>query len=100
MTTKPKYNKNQRVYFIHDNSIEYGRVINAAPFKTESDDVLYYNYAIEFHDPSLIGDDRIDCVGVTEACIYTDRKSLVNHLIKQSEEIEKYFEKELRRRKK
>ena len=100
MTTNPKYNKNQRVYFVHDNSIEYGRIINAAPFKTESGETLHYNYAIEFNDPALIGNDRIDCVGVSEACVYTDRKTLVTDLIKRSEDIEKYFEKELRRRKK
>lgn len=99
MQRKPKFKKNQRVYFFNNNEIDYGRIISIIPFKVENE-ILYYNYTIEYQDPAICSKDRIVIVNESEGCIYAYKKELINHLVKKSEDIEKYFEKALRRRKK
>jgi len=87
---KPDFKKNQRVYFIHNNEIQYGRITK----------ILHYSYYIEYHEPDIAGDvKRIDCVEIMGAYVFNDKKSLIKTLRKWSKDIEKYFEEEIRRKK-
>lgn len=101
MKIKPKFKKNQRVYFIYNSEIEYGKIINIKPYVYEEGDVLYYHYDVQFYDDEIITNGKnIDIAEITEGCLHLDKKSLIKKLLMRSEGNEKYLEKELRRRKK
>ena len=96
---KPSFKKNQRVYFLHDNEIQYGRIIKIIPYKYEKK-ILRYSYYIEYHEPDMAGDGKqINCIEVMGVYVYDDKKSLIKALVKWSKNIEKYFEEEIRRKK-
>jgi hypothetical protein len=93
MKNKHKYKKNQRLYFMVDNGIQYGKVSNIL-----SD----YTYELKYHDPDVWDTETkssILTIHLLEELLFLDKKSLVKNLLKHSEEIEKYFEKEIRRKK-
>lgn len=99
MKTKSDFKKNQRVYFLHDNEIQYGRIIKIIPYKYEKK-ILRYSYYIEYHEPDMAGDGKqINCIEVMGVYVYDDKKSLIKALVKWSKNIEKYFEEEIRRKK-
>jgi uncharacterized protein YukJ len=93
MINKAKYKKNQRVYFMVDNNIQYGKVTNIL-----SD----YTYELKYHDPDAwdtVTKSSILTIHLSEELLFFDKKSLIKNLLKHSEEIDKYFEKEIRRKK-
>lgn len=99
MKIKPKFKKNQRVYFIYNNEIEYGKIINVKSYSYEDGNVLYYHYEVEFYDDEIITNGKnIDIAEITESCLHLDKKSLIKKLLQKSEGNEKYLEKELKRR--
>jgi len=103
MKIKPKFRKNQRVYFLVNNDIQYGRIIEIKPFEWSNSEgeIIYYNCTIEYHDPEIttLGSlKNIEIITKPEACLFSDKKSLVKNLIKYSQDIEKEFEKELKGR--
>jgi len=104
---KPDFEKNQRVYFLHNTEIQYGRIIKILPYKYEKK-ILHYSYYIEYREPdiysafnrNLSGDGKqINCIESIGAYVFNDKKSLIKTLGKWSKNIEKYFEEEIRRKK-
>ena len=96
---KPNFKINQRVYFLHNNEIQYGRIKKIIPYNYVKN-ILHYSYYIEYHEPDMAGDGKqIDCIEVIGIYVYNDKKSLIANLCKWSKDIEKYFEKEIRRKK-
>jgi hypothetical protein len=99
MKIKPKFRKNQRVYFLYNNEIEYGKIIDIKPYEYEDGNVLYYHYDIQFYDDEIITNGKnIDIAEITQACLYLDKKLLIKNLLLRSEGNEKYLEKELKRK--
>lgn len=99
MKIKPRFRKNQRVYFIYNDEIEYGKVVSIKPYVYESGDVLYYHYEVQFYDDEIITDGKnIDIAEITESCLHLDKKSLIKKLLMRSEGNEKYLENELKRK--
>jgi len=95
---KPDFKKNQRVYFLHNKEIQYGRITKIIPYKYEKK-ILRYSYYIEYHEPDMAGDGKqINCIEVMGVYVYDDKKSLIKALVKWSKNIEKYFEEEIRRK--
>lgn len=96
---KPDFKKNQRVYFLHNNEIQYGRITKISPYKYEKK-ILHYSYYIEYHEPDMVGNGKqINCVESISVYVFNDKKSLIKALVKWSKDIEKYFEQEIRRKK-
>ena len=96
---KPDFKKNQRVYFLHNNEIQYGRITKIIPYKYEKK-ILHYSYYIEYHEPDMAGDGKqINCVESISVYVFNDKKSLIKTLGKWSKNIEKFFEEEIRRKK-
>ena len=96
---KPDFKKNQRVYFLHNNEIQYGRITKIIPYKYEKK-ILHYLYYIEYHEPDMAGNGKqINCVESISVYIFNDKKLLIKALVKWSKNIEKYFEEEIRRKK-
>lgn len=96
---KSDFKKNQRVYFLHNNEIQYGRIIKILPFK-HGKKILYYSYYIEYYEPDMAGDGKqINCTEAMGIHVFNDKKSLIKTLEKWSKNIEEYFEKEIRRKK-
>lgn len=99
MKIKPNFKKNQRVYFLHDNEIQYGRITKILPYKHEKK-ILHYSYCIEYHEVDMAGNGRhINCVELMDVYVFNDKKLLIKTLVKWSKNIEKYFEEEIRRKK-
>lgn len=96
---KSDFKKNQRIYFLHNNEIQYGRIKEIKPYKYEKK-ILHYSYYIEYNEPDMAGDGKqINCIEVMGIYVFNDKKSLIKTLQKWSKNIEEYFENEIRRKK-